>query len=302
MASGSEESRIGSPRFLSSAAVIAATPHRPRRRFSRTFSRARWDEYRRFLQSAIGRGYAIRSFEDFLREPGGTDQPQLLLRHDVDQRPASALDMAAIEAWFGLTSTWYFRWRTADPEVVSTVRARGGTVGFHYETLTRRVLATGEDPAAIQKGCRNELRREVEAFSDLFGPIDSISAHGDTRVPGVENTALTRGQEISTFGVSFDANESIRAHRLGLWLTDRSAAEGRWGSGRDPQDAFSAGVTPILCLTHPNNWISGSALWRDRLLAAALPDPAPGKPVRIARRRPDEPPATQSGRRNTAQT
>ena len=72
----------------------------------------------------------------------------LILRHDVDQHPASALVAARIERRLDLQSTWYMRWRTADPAVIDALRAAGGSVGFHYETLTRRVLGGGFDRRA----------------------------------------------------------------------------------------------------------------------------------------------------------
>lgn len=245
---------------------------RPRRRFSRTFSRARWPEYGRLLKTALGQGYRVVSLEEFLDErlPEGSG-PVLILRHDVDQCAASALAMSDVEIALGLRSTWYLRWRTARPEVVAELRRRGGEIGLHYETLSRAAregTELGADPEErLQRG-REILREEIATFATRFGPIRSVAAHGDTRAPGVDNGELLRGEEWREYGVDYDANDAMRRHRLAAWVTDRSSAEGGWSDDVNPFDLVRAGETPILCLTHPNNWVSGPSLWRDRLSAA----------------------------------
>lgn len=241
---------------------------------------ARWGEYEQLLDAAIDHGYALCSLEDWLADPDPGERT-LLLRHDVDQRAPAALPMAGIEAERDTRSTWYFRWRTADARVIESVRARGGAVGLHYETLSRRALAEGLTKErithALIDACRDELRRETATFADRFGAIRSICPHGDTRVPHASNNLLLQDESPAAFGVEWDGYWSSRAHPLGYWLTDRSPIAGRWKKGLDPNDLFAHGVTPILCLTHPNNWCSGPGLWlsRLRLLGRRAPDAPP---------------------------
>jgi hypothetical protein len=242
-----------------------------RRRLARTLSRARWPEYGRLLKTALGYGYRVVTLEEFLDErlPDG-EGPILILRHDVDQHPTSALAMSDIEVALGLRSTWYLRWRTARPDVVAELRRRGGEIGFHYETLSRAALQgadLGPDEVQRLRRGRELLREEIATFVALHGPIRSVAAHGDTRAPGVRNGDLLRGENWRDYGIDYDANDAMRRHRLAAWLTDRSSAEGGW-SGGDPFDLLRAAETPLLCLTHPNNFISGPALWRDRLSAS----------------------------------
>jgi hypothetical protein len=265
---------------------------RGRRRLSRTLARARWPEYRALLESALAHGYSVAPLEQWVAEGKPVDGRLLILRHDVDQHPGSALRMAQIELQLGLRSTWYFRWRTSEPGVVARLRSRGFSVGFHYETLTRLAIERGisreEDAAELVPEARALLRGEIETFQRLHGPIRSACPHGDSRVPGISNAVLLRGVDWTDYGIDFDGNEVMRGTRLGRWLTDRSSADGRWGDGGRPLTLLAEGVTPILCLTHPNNWVSGGALWADRALAAVLPD-ALERPVRT---RADAPPGT----------
>jgi hypothetical protein len=245
---------------------------RSKRRLSRTLSRARWPEYGRLLKTALGTGYRVATLESFL---DGTvdagEAPILILRHDVDQLPASALTMSDAEVALGLRSTWYFRWRTADRAVIEELRRRGGEVGLHYETLSRESLAGRTADSANEEvldEAREILRAEIASFAKQFGPIRSVAAHGDTRTPEIRNAVLLRDQVWSEFGVDYDANDAMRRHRLAAWVTDRSVSEGGWSEGVDPFDLVRRGESPILCLTHPNNWVSGLSLWRDRLATA----------------------------------
>ncbi len=255
-----------------------AGPRRTRRRLSRTLSRARWAEYRELLRIAGSQDYAVLSLEEWLADPAtGKDRPRLLVRHDVDQHPASALRMAAIEREFGVRSTWYFRWRTANARVIEAIAAEGHAVGLHYETLTRELLRRGEGAAEAQAlipQARELLRKELRTFAERFGrpgrPVRSACPHGDTRVPGVHNGALLLGEEWAEYGLEWDANAAMREHPLDVWLTDRSTAEGRWKDGLDPIDLLIDRRSPILAVVHPNNWVSGAALWWDRALPGAL--------------------------------
>ena len=266
---------------------------RTRGRLSRTVSSSRWNEYRALLVRAQAEGYAIVPLEDWL-DNDRRGERVLVLRHDVDQCPRSAMRMLGIERRLSIASTWYFRWRTARPRVVNAVLAAGGQVGLHYETLTRAVLAARHegaelDPAVALDGARRQLRRELIAFSVLFGPARSACAHGDTRVPDVNNAELLRGVDLDGFGLDYDANASMRSHDLAVWLTDRSKADGGWRDGLDGLEIIASHASPVLLLTHPNNWVSGPGLWADRITAAVLPEPRLGA-TRALRTGSDQPP------------
>lgn len=279
----------------SAAEVAPSPPARLRPRLSRTLAPARWGEYRTLLESALENGYRVLGVEDWV---AGADSPGplLALRHDVDQHPRSALEMARVERELGLRSAWYFRWRTADSRLIAALRDDGCTVGFHYETLSRLALERGArtaaEVAALAPAARAALPAEVAAFARLHGPIRSICPHGDSRVPLARNAALLRGCDAGEFGVEFDVNEAMRGRGLARWLTDRSSAEGRWAGRVEPGDLLAARRSPILCLVHPNNWSSGASLWLDRMLAAALPgDGGGGRSRRPLRTGSDAPPA-----------
>jgi hypothetical protein len=274
--------------------AVDAAPEAPprsvgptRRRLSRTFSRSRWKEYEDLLSYALAAGYRVLPLEEWLLAP--TDhEALLLLRHDVDQAPNSALTMSDVEQRLGVRSSWYFRWRTADARVLKELRLRGSTIGFHYETLSRRMMQSPHQGDAAIGSCREELRMEIAQFSACFGAVRSVCAHGDTRVPGVRNMDLLEGQDPKDFGIELDVDRMLREMPLGAWLTDRSRAEGRWKPGMNPQTLVDQRSSPLLCLTHPNNWISGPGLWKDRILSSLLPA-SRGRRVRLIRTGSDTP-------------
>lgn len=263
--------------------VPLPSPVRPRSRLSRTLTPARWREYRALLEDALEAGYSVIGVEEWVvsqaKEP---ERPLLVLRHDVDQHPRSALSIAKVERQLGLRSAWYFRWRTADAGVIASLREDGCTVGLHYETLSRLALerraGTAEEIAALTPAALETLREEILTFARLHGPIRSVCPHGDSRIPLARNASLLKGRNATEFGVEFDVNEAMRGRGLACWLTDRSRAEGRWVDRAEPRELFAARRTPILCVVHPNNWSSGPSLWLDRLLAAALPMSEGGGP------------------------
>lgn len=234
---------------------------------------ARWAEYEELLRAALAEGYAVVSLDAWVRAGGPASARTLVLRHDVDQRPAAAITMAAIEQRLGIASTWYVRWSTAHPRVVDELRARGMTVGLHYETLTRLALQAGRHvaDAALVERARELLRGEIEIFRSRFGAIGTICPHGDSRVPGVRNLDLVRGQDVRAYGVDYDGNEVLRGVGMRR-LTDRPAPQ-RWTAGERPARLFAAGVSPILAVVHPNHWTARGALALDRVCARVAPDP-----------------------------
>jgi hypothetical protein len=272
-------------------------PARVRPRLSRTFSRSRWGEYERFLRAAMEHGYRPVSLEDWVAAGCPSDgEPLLILRHDVDQHPRSALRMASIEKDLGLRSSWYFRWRTAHPAVVSSLRDDGFQVALHYETMSRIALERGlhEEPSdELIAESRDVLRTELATFERLFGPCRSAVPHGDSRIPEVHNALLLKGEDCAEYGIEYDGNEMMRGRELALWLTDRIGAEGGWMEGIDPLERLAAQESPMLTVIHPNNWASGPGLWFDRMLGVALPNRPirEGKVSRPIRTGTDQPPS-----------
>jgi len=136
--------------------------------------------YRWLLQQAQAK-YWLPLVRDIAR--GVPDRALLLVRHDVDITPWSALRMAQLEHQLGVHTTYYYRlhapfYNLMDATVLDTVRevaAMGHEVGLHYEPGF--FLDRGMDPVV---GTRNDLR----TFEDLVGfRTHSIAQHQPAQGP-----------------------------------------------------------------------------------------------------------------------
>jgi hypothetical protein len=130
--------------------------------------------YRHLLEAAKQR-YWLPLVRDVAR--GLPERDFLLIRHDVDITPWSALRMAQLEHELGVHTTYYYRlhapfYNLMDGAVLDSVRqvaAMGHEVGLHYEPGF--FLERGMDPVA---GTRADLR----TFEALVGfRTHSIAQH-----------------------------------------------------------------------------------------------------------------------------
>ncbi len=61
----------------------------------------------------------------------------LVLRHDVDKKPANSLVIAGIESALGIKGTYYFRIvpESLDKDIAGAISSMGHEVGYHYEDI-----------------------------------------------------------------------------------------------------------------------------------------------------------------------
>ncbi|SFS10690.1 hypothetical protein SAMN05216559_3784 [Halomicrobium zhouii] len=127
--------------------------------------------YARMLDAAVDAGYEFLTVREYLERE--TLPPRfLLLRHDVDRKPANALDFSRIEAERDVAATYYFRTvdRTLDPRVIGRVETLGHEIGYHYEDLDR---ANG-DPAEAHRSFATNLAQLRE-----YATVDTACMHGN---------------------------------------------------------------------------------------------------------------------------
>ncbi len=90
--------------------------------------------YKELLSALLASGYAFQPFEAFVKEP---KEKVVIMRHDVDRLPGSALKMTRLEHGMGVAATYYFRavpvsW---DEGIMREIAGMGHEVGYHYENL-----------------------------------------------------------------------------------------------------------------------------------------------------------------------
>ena len=94
--------------------------------------------YRSLIKAFLDGGYRIVRVQDYL-ESAGIEGKALVLRHDVDEQPQNALEMAKTENEFGVKATYYFRRvpKSDHPEIIRQIAAMGHEIGYHYEDLSK---------------------------------------------------------------------------------------------------------------------------------------------------------------------
>ena len=230
-----------------------------------------YGEYARFLDS-LG-GLAVVPMRELARGVGA-----VALRHDVDSRLESALELAALEAARGLRAT-YFVLHTAPywGEAGLLPRLRGlqelgHEVGFHNDLLTLQRVE-GADPRAV-------LERELARLRGGGIEVVGAAAHGspwchrlgfhnnyvfagwDEPRPGYPNRDVPEKLDPAEFGLEYEAYHVPHD----AYFSDSSFVGGRRAHPAD--FPLEPGQRSIL-LVHPDHWdASAAAKWRR--LAAKL--------------------------------
>lgn len=95
----------------------------------------------------------------------------IILRHDVDRDPETAVLMAKIERKHNIKSTYYFRHieRTLKYDLMRSILEMGHEIGYHYEVLDK---ANGDHGVAIKI-----FEQELNDFRKYF-TIETIVQHG----------------------------------------------------------------------------------------------------------------------------
>ncbi len=203
--------------------------------------------YGEMLERFSDAGYGICSFADVR-----TEEPDLVLRHDVDMSLAAACEMAEFEAGLGISSTYFVLVRSPLYNVLSNENLK----------RLRRILSMGHDvglhfDAALYDGKVEELNTAAEAEcavleSFLGCRIGLISLH--------------RPQP-----VLLGNNEPIagRAHCYqSRYFTDIgycSDSRGGWFHGHPLDHQAVKKCHALQLLTHPIWWTGRTSVPEERL-------------------------------------
>lgn len=226
------------------------------------------ERYGRLLDAIQENNWAVYTVEEYLKEPCPPDE-FIILRHDVDRKVKNALTLARLEAERGIASTYFFRTKTFDPDVVRSMEQLGHEIGYHYEDLA----ATDGDHAAA----RRRFLTNLTAFREV-ADITTVSPHGSP-LSAQYNPDLWDGRldELRALGVLGEGGLSIDAGKDSdiFYLSDvgRSwSAElptvGEIETTADLTDALHAKPCPGLYLNvHPGRWtdskpeLAGMCAW-----------------------------------------
>jgi hypothetical protein len=184
---------------------------------------------------------------------GVPDRSFLLIRHDVDITPWSALRMAELEHSLGVHTTYYYRFHAPfynlmDGAVLDSVRAvaaMGHEVGLHYEPGF--FLERGMDPT---QGTRNDIR----TFEELVGfRTHSIAQHQPATGPvltDISNDHPCAYQPALVRDIPYFGDSGFH-WREGCVCTKFAHRQ-------------------VHTLIHPHSWVRDERSWQDVLRAHAV--------------------------------
>jgi len=184
--------------------------------------------YRELLKVLSRQGFSFQTVEQFVR---GALEKVVVLRHDVDKRPRSALKMAEVEHETGIRASYYFRTLkiSNDPEVIAEIVRMGHELGYHYEDLA---LAGGDLETAFRRFSENL------AYFRRFYPIETICMHGSP-MSRYDNRLIWEKYDYRELGIIAEPYFDIDFDRV-FYLTDTGRRWDGWqASVRDklPQQA-----------------------------------------------------------------
>ncbi|MCB8951778.1 MAG: hypothetical protein H6650_07180 [Ardenticatenales bacterium] len=211
---------------------------------------------------------------DYLRlgQPPGF---AIILRHDVDRNLDSALRLAALEADYGFSATYYFRTTPAvfQRDAIQRVRLLNHEVGYHYEVLSK---ARGDRRRAAIL-----FQHELNVFRQM-APVDTISMHGSPLLPW-HNLELWQTLDWSDYGLLGEAYLSVDYRRVYYftdtgrgWDAHRFNIRDRVVCRRPPDPVHGTPdliaflrtrpAAPVIINAHPNRWAHTDRAWFASLL------------------------------------
>lgn len=166
------------------------------------------DRLRLLLSSLKSGGYGFTTVAGHLHNP---ISPAVILRHDVDAKPADSLRSAEMENMLGIVGTYYFRtvpgpW---DEDIIRKIYSLGHEIGYHYEDLA----AAGGDLEKAIAGFGENL-----AKLRLLAPVETICMHGSP-LSKFDNRLLWEKYSYRDFGISGEPYFDLDFNRV-FYLTD----------------------------------------------------------------------------------
>jgi hypothetical protein len=217
----------------------------------------------------IAAGYTVWPIASYLTDKEVPERV-VLLRHDIDRRPGSALRMAQLEHEMELRATYYVRMTRAAfrPVVLAEISALGHEVGYHYETLAK---------------ARGNVQRALALFGQELTRLRQVcdvrtaSMHGAPLSP-YDSRDLWQHRNVSDFDLLGEAYLSLDYEKLvyltdtgrswtdeGCNLRDRVSQECPQPNIRSTDDLISAirehQFAHVCISAHPERWARNTVEW-----------------------------------------
>ena len=186
-------------------------------------------KYKELCETIVESEYTTLTFSHYFHSKNLPER-FVILRHDVDRKPAQALKIAELENSFGITSTYYFRTieDVFKPAIIKEIASMGHEIGYHYEVLD---TAKGDFERAI-----GIFTKELEEFRKICN-VNTICMHGNPLSPW-DNRDLWKRYDFNEFGIIGEPYLSIDYETV-FYFTDTGR---NWNSRFSVKDVVNANV------------------------------------------------------------
>lgn len=223
---------------------------------------SRLDEYRSLIEFGLERGYKFVSLKNWYENDFYQNEKVFLLRHDVDYDNEGAFKMYEIEKELGVTSTFYYRWKTMDLPTMTEIHKKGFEVSLHFETLAtycraHNIKSKEQVTEEVLQDCLKMFVEEKNAFEEKFWTIKTVCSHGDhrNRLIGIPNHVILNNVSREELGIYFETYDVHILKKIETYISDSSIKNNHnWRYGKSPIEAVENNSRSICLLTHPQHW------------------------------------------------
>jgi hypothetical protein len=235
--------------------------------------------YQDLLHSFLKNDYKFFTFSEYLSSNDKGNQKIVILRHDVDRKPANALKIAQMENELGIKASYYFRIvkKSYNENIIKEIVNLRHEIGYHYEDLS---LAKGDFEKAIKT-----FKTNLDNLRKLY-PIKTICMHGSP-LSKLDNKEIWKKINYHDYGIDGESYYDLDFNKI-LSLTDTGR---RWNGNRfsvrdkvdqdyhfnfhttyDILESISALPNKILINTHPQRWNNNHLMWSYELISQNIKD------------------------------
>lgn len=171
------------------------------------------DNYRRIVELAVKQEFSfILHKDDFV-----VTRKDIIWRHDVEFSPSIALDMARIEASYGVKATYFFQIHSAYyniyeryfSDILLEIKSLGHHIGLHFDSHYYNIQTEEE--------LSKYLNLDKSYFEGVFGiKIDTFSFHNTNQFI-LSCEKYKYGELINVYSSFFKENYSYCADSTGYW-------------------------------------------------------------------------------------
>lgn len=226
--------------------------------------KSRIDEYEEIIKKALYKGYTVCSVIESIAAFNSGCKKVMVLRHDVDHISPGFRKMIEVEKKYGVTSTYYFRWKTCNNNDIELTKREGHEVSLHFETLATvakifQINSKDQLSERILQVCADLLVEEINLFRSRYGvPVKTIAAHGayQNRLIGYSNNYLflIDPELRQKCGIDFEVYDQLFLEKFNVYISDvQWEVNDGYRYGIHPLDALD-GSNRICFLSHPDHW------------------------------------------------